>query len=492
MSGCHQEIETSQVFIGGLSVHVTETELHEYLNRFAPLSFCEIVKDSKGHSKGYGFAEFSTAEVAQKAVGKSHILQHKVFEVRLYVDPSQNLAILKQIAKRKVFLSGLKSLTEKDIIEYFSKFGAVEDVTLNRHHETQNLRGFGFIMFVKPRDAQTVLQANASNPHVVDGVPIRVAEAMIKQEMHKKKAEEKPTNTKASKKSKTKADKRSKKANSGGSLKISEQAKTIDQDAGCEELDLFESFTRHFPGTKSETYGCDGNKATNNLKFVACSKKIGKPPRSQNIISRQTVVDDPKAKNSDKRVEKRIKAQLQMENTSQILIVHRSNDRFSESRASRPAQKPLAADEATFSCLQMQDTCQNLVGIDQSDRSAGPSNIWFQPGAQSSYGPCRRQKAICDGAATGLFRSDAQSSLDATVRQPIYLCAAAVTPMIVKQQMAVEANLRLNLPLKLVAQQTSRSVCWYTVRQSELVCSDLVGAAILSSSASRMAVRNAY
>lgn len=492
MSGGRQEIETSQVFIGGLSVHVTETELHEYLNRFAPVSFCEIVKDSKGHSKGYGFAEFSTSENARKAVGKSHVLQHKVFEVRLYVDPSQNLAILKQIAKRKVFLSGLKSLTEKDIIEYFSKFGAVEDVTLNRHHETQNLRGFGFIMFVKARDAQTVLQVNASNPHIVAGVPIKVAEAMIKQEMHKKKVEDKPTNTKATKKSKTKGDKRSKKANSGAALKLSEQAKTNDQEALSEELDQFESFNVHFPGPKSEHYGSDRNEAPNNSKFDACSKKISKPQRSQKAITRQTVAEDPTAIKSDKRVGEGIDLQPHTENTSQILLAHRSHDHSWENRASRPAQKPLAADPATSSCFQMQDISKNVAEIDQSDHKARPSNMWFQPDARSPCVPCRRQTAICDSVTTRPVRPDTRTSLTAKVPQPVYLSAAAVTPMIVKQQMAVEANLRLNLPYELVAQQTSRSVCWYAACQSELVYSDKVGAPIPSCTVTRKTHRTAY
>lgn len=492
MSGGHQEIETSQVFIGGLSVHVTEAELHEYLNRFAPVSFCEIVKDSKGHSKGYGFAEFSASEDARKAVGKSHVLQHKVFEVRLYVDPSQNLAILKQIAKRKVFLSGLKSLTEKEITEYFSKFGAVENVTLNRHHETQNLRGFGFIMFVKARDAQTVLQVTASNPHIVAGVPIKVAEAMIKQEMHKKKVEDKPANTKSSKKCKTKADKRSKKVNSGKALKLSEQAKTNDQEDVSEELEQLESFNGHFPGPKSENYGSDGNKATNISKFDACSKQIGKPPRSQKMITRQTVAEDPTAIKSDKRVKEGIDLQHHAENTSQILLAHRSHDQPWESRASRPSHKPLVSDPASTSCFPAQDRSKNVAEIDQSGSKARPSNMWFQPDARSPCGPSRRQTAICEIGTSRQVRPDTRASLTPKVPQPIYLSAAAVTPMIVKQQMAVEANLRLNLPYQLVAQQTSRSVCWYAACQSELVYSDKVGAPIPSCTVTRKLHRTAY
>src|SRR3990167_184323 len=182
-----------QVFVGGLSVHVTVSELQDYLSTFAPIYICEIIKDNRGNSKGYGFAEFANIDQARKTLGKFHVLQGKVFEVRLYVDPNQNLNLLKKLAKRKVFLSGLKNLSESDLSGYFSQYGRVEELTLNRDHGTQTLRGFGFVIFSKVEEANLVIQAHVESPHIVNGIQIKVAQATIKQEMYKKKGEGKGT-----------------------------------------------------------------------------------------------------------------------------------------------------------------------------------------------------------------------------------------------------------------------------------------------------------
>ena len=49
---------------------------------------------------------------------------------------------------RKIFVGGLApEVTEKDLLEYFSKFGPVKDSVVMIDRKTSRSRGFGFVTF---------------------------------------------------------------------------------------------------------------------------------------------------------------------------------------------------------------------------------------------------------------------------------------------------------------------------------------------------------
>ena len=63
---------------------------------------------------------------------------------------------------RKVFVGGIPFGVDKaGVHEDFSRFGEVEDVYMPTDRETGKLRGFGFVTFRQPQDAQ----AAASQMH---------------------------------------------------------------------------------------------------------------------------------------------------------------------------------------------------------------------------------------------------------------------------------------------------------------------------------------
>ena len=137
-----------KVFVGGLSVNCEDKELREYLQRFGLVMHCSINRDSTGVSKGYAFATFKYQKDQLRSVGKQHVICGKPFEIRVLVDAEKNASLLKEIAKRKVFISNLKdTLTEAEISKQFAKFGAIEEVLISRDPATQQSKGFGFVVF---------------------------------------------------------------------------------------------------------------------------------------------------------------------------------------------------------------------------------------------------------------------------------------------------------------------------------------------------------
>jgi len=170
-------------FIGGLSVNCTQDELANYLQQYGNVIECEIICDKQGKSKGYAFAAFSEQRQSGDLVSKNHSLLGKLFEIRELVDGNTNSEIIKEISKRKIFLSNLKSSIGEEVLsEFFGQFGIVEEVLISRDPHSQLSKGFGFVIFKEERDAAEVLKHRSLK---VKGWDVIVKPCLTKQEIQK-------------------------------------------------------------------------------------------------------------------------------------------------------------------------------------------------------------------------------------------------------------------------------------------------------------------
>lgn len=188
MSNDHKQLNglsslPKKYFIGGLSVNCTQDELTNYLQQYGNVIECEIICDKQGKSKGYAFAAFSEQNQREDLVSKNHILLGKLFEIRELVDGNTNSEIIKEISKRKIFLSNLKSsLGEEVLSEFFGQFGIVEEVLISRDPHSQLSKGFGFVIFKEEGDAAEVLRHRSLK---VKGWDVIVKPCLTKQEIQK-------------------------------------------------------------------------------------------------------------------------------------------------------------------------------------------------------------------------------------------------------------------------------------------------------------------
>ena len=69
----------------------------------------------------------------------------------------------------KIFVGGLPiTTTEADLVEYFSKFGHVQEASIVVNRQTGASRGFGFCEFVSPDAVDRVQFAQARRPHSIN------------------------------------------------------------------------------------------------------------------------------------------------------------------------------------------------------------------------------------------------------------------------------------------------------------------------------------
>jgi len=70
--------------------------------------------------------------------------------------------------KRKVFLSGLNFSTDEEVLEnYFSQYGAISDILINKDRYTGKRKGFGFVLFQDESVSSYIL--NYIPEHMIDG-----------------------------------------------------------------------------------------------------------------------------------------------------------------------------------------------------------------------------------------------------------------------------------------------------------------------------------
>ena len=182
-----------KVFVGGLSVNCEDRELREYLQQFGEVIDCEIIRDKQGKSKGYCFATYLDRAGQLRAIGRHHILQGKVFEIREQLDSDKNSELLSEIAKRKVFVSNLKAnIDEDDLEKFFSRFGAIEEVLISRDPATQQSKGFGFVKFYEECSTREALLGQERRNIKIKNQEVTIKQCIPKPQMTKLKKNQKP------------------------------------------------------------------------------------------------------------------------------------------------------------------------------------------------------------------------------------------------------------------------------------------------------------
>lgn len=73
---------------------------------------------------------------------------------------------------RKIFVGGLYvDANEKQLEDYFSKFGKIEDILINRNCETGGCKGCAFVLFHDPEVVRRLIEDPSRHkigPHMVE------------------------------------------------------------------------------------------------------------------------------------------------------------------------------------------------------------------------------------------------------------------------------------------------------------------------------------
>jgi len=152
----------------GLPFKSTDEDIRAYFSDFGELVMVEVKKDKHtGQSRGFGFIRFSDYAAQKKCLAERHQLEGKWFDVKMSNAKDGDGKTLND----KVFVGRMtENITNEDLHSFFSDHGDITDVFIPRP-----FRGFAFVTFADPYDAQSVCDENfvikGTSVHVVMATP---------------------------------------------------------------------------------------------------------------------------------------------------------------------------------------------------------------------------------------------------------------------------------------------------------------------------------
>ncbi|XP_067930357.1 heterogeneous nuclear ribonucleoprotein 87F-like isoform X2 [Watersipora subatra] len=173
-----------KVFVGGLHPETDDEAMKSYFSKYGEILDCIVMKDSQTRrSRGFGFVAFDKSECVDRLqADRPHSLGGKKVDTKRVV-PKREQKV------NKIFLGGLRDqITEDDLNQYFSQFGAVERVETFTDKETNKRKGFCFITFQDFDSVdKCVLQAQIAPEGKLNlqGVKVEVKKAKSQDEMRR-------------------------------------------------------------------------------------------------------------------------------------------------------------------------------------------------------------------------------------------------------------------------------------------------------------------
>ncbi|KAD5803121.1 hypothetical protein R6Q59_024673 [Mikania micrantha] len=188
------DIKYTNIYIKNLESDMTEEMLEKSFAKFGKIVSLVIVRDENEVSRGFGFVNFESPDVARKAVEDMNGLNlgSKV----LYVARAQKKAEREQVLRRRfedirkeqimkyqgsnVYVKNIDDdVTENELQEHFSQCGTITSTKLMCDDKGLS-RGFGFVCFSTPEEANKAV--NTLHGYMFHRKPLYVAIAQRKED----------------------------------------------------------------------------------------------------------------------------------------------------------------------------------------------------------------------------------------------------------------------------------------------------------------------
>jgi len=173
------------VFIKNLDKTIDNKAMYDTFSAFGNILSCKVAQDSSsGESKGYGFVHFETEEAALNAIQKVNgmLLNGKKVFVGRFVPRKEREVELGEKARRftNVYIKNIsEEYDEIKLTDLFEKYGKISSVKVMKAEDGKS-KGFGFVSFDTPEEAQTAV--DDLNGKEMDGKPVYCGRAQKKAE----------------------------------------------------------------------------------------------------------------------------------------------------------------------------------------------------------------------------------------------------------------------------------------------------------------------
>ena len=174
-----------KLFVGGLNYLSLRDDIKSYFETYGKVESCSLLTDKvTGRSRGFAFVSIRDPNkvLEKKILSRKHEINGKIVDVKIAVEGKKREEMMD--STKKIFVGALEpSVTQEDLIEFFSKYGKVKEASVLFDNNRNASRCFGFVSF---EDKKTVEQLVQENKFYIKGRKIDVKRAQPKSEQKSK------------------------------------------------------------------------------------------------------------------------------------------------------------------------------------------------------------------------------------------------------------------------------------------------------------------
>ena len=182
-----EEEEPSTIFVGRLSWSIDGDWLKSEFDHIGGVLGARVIYErGTDRSKGYGYVDFKTKALAEKAVAEMQGKEIDGREINCDMsnsrpatnnnnggDRARKFGDVPSEPSDTLFLGNLSFNANRDeISDIFAKFGEIVSVRLPTHPETEQPKGFGYVQYGNIDDAKKALEALQGE--YIDNRPVRL------------------------------------------------------------------------------------------------------------------------------------------------------------------------------------------------------------------------------------------------------------------------------------------------------------------------------
>jgi len=160
-----------KLFIGGLTIETTETEILNHFSKFGFVFDILIIRNRESHiSKGYGFISCNNINTYQRILSADHVIDGRVIDCHDSFKKTEEPQKFKENANKKIFVGGISlETTDQDLADYFGQFGPIRQAYVIKDPVTKRSKKFGFAIMKKQESVEKVLNCST---HILRGIVV--------------------------------------------------------------------------------------------------------------------------------------------------------------------------------------------------------------------------------------------------------------------------------------------------------------------------------
>jgi len=178
--------EKANVFVKNLGGEETNISLYNLFKAYGEIFSSKLAQDLKGKSKGYGFVQYTSPEIALRVVTEMNGKEHN--ERKLVVAPykSKHKGGAPSLFNNLYIKNLPPSVTTKESLDaLFASFGERTSIVISQSELKGKIGYFGFVCYKNPEDAVKAVQE--MNGKSVEGSSLFVVMALPKEQREREK-----------------------------------------------------------------------------------------------------------------------------------------------------------------------------------------------------------------------------------------------------------------------------------------------------------------